>query len=113
VTGAYTRLPGLNFGGKVTVPGAPKPTAPQPEGDKVTGAGIPDSGKIEGTLTGNILRFKWTSDGRKGSGRFVFDKSEMAFSGTYTNSDDPEKVDGVWNGTRKLGGSGGKAPRKP
>lgn len=86
------------------------------EGDKVTGtytrvssgdlaaADTRGNGKIEGTLTGNILLFKRTSDGGNGSGRFVFDKSGMGFSGTYSDSDDPEKADGVWNGTRNPGG---------
>ncbi len=108
VTGTYTRTwSGTNFGGSVTVipPGAP--TRPQPEADKVIG-------KLEGTLTGNILRFKWSSDDGKGRGRFIFDKSEMAFNGTYSHSDDPEDPhEMVWTGTRKIGGGGGKTPVKP
>jgi hypothetical protein len=80
----------------------------QQEGDQITGTYTPGNGRIEGTLKDRILRFKWASDGGAGSGRFVFAKSEMAFSGSYSNSDDPEQADGLWNGTRKLGGSGGK-----
>ncbi len=81
----------------------------QQTGDTVTGTYTPNNGKIEGTVSGKILRFKWTSDGGKGSGRFVLDKGGMAFSGSYSNGDDPDKVDGTWNGTRKVGGGGGKA----
>jgi len=81
----------------------------QQTGDTVTGTYTPNSGKIEGTVSGKILRFKWTSDGGKGSGRFVLDEGGMAFSGSYSNGDDPDKVDGTWNGTRKMGGGGGKA----
>ena len=77
-------------------------------GDKVAGTYTPNDGKIEGTIKDRILRFKWTSDGGAGSGRFVIDKSEMLFNGSYSNSDDPEQTDGLWNGTRKLGGGGGK-----
>ena len=80
----------------------------QQTGDKVTGTYTPGNGQIAGTLKGKILRFTWTSDGEEGSGRLVFTKSEMDFSGSYSNTDDPEQADGLWSGKRKMGG--GKGP---
>jgi hypothetical protein len=76
-------------------------------GNKVTGLYPSKNGKIEGTVVGQVLRFKWESDGGSGSGRFVMDENGWAFGGTYNTGDDPDEVEATWNGTR-MGGSGGK-----
>jgi hypothetical protein len=76
-------------------------------GNKVTGLYPSKNGKIEGTVTGRVLRFKWESDGGSGSGRFVMNDDWWSFSGTYNTGEDPDDVEGTWNGTNK-GGSGGK-----
>ena len=80
----------------------------QQVGNTVIGTYTPANGTIEGTITGQTLRFKWISDGGKGTGRFVIDEDEMAFRGSYSNGEDPDTADVTWNGTRKLGGGGGK-----
>ena len=49
------------------------------------------------------------SDGGSGSGRFVMDESNWAFSGTYNRGDNPDEVDATWNGNRPAG-KGGKTP---
>jgi hypothetical protein len=76
-------------------------------GNKVTGLYPSKNGKIEGTVTGRVLRFKWESDGGSGSGRFVMNEDWWSFNGTYNTGEDPDDVEGTWNGTNK-GGSGGK-----
>ena len=70
-------------------------------GSKVTGTYSPANGKITGTVKGKILRFTWSSDGGKGSGRFVMNEDNQSFSGGYNKGDDPDEVDATWNG-RKL-----------
>jgi len=69
-------------------------------GDRVTGVYPGSNGKIEGTVSGKVLRFKWESDGGSGSGRFVMDESGEAFSGTYNSGDNPDNVEATWNGKR-------------
>ncbi len=69
-------------------------------GDRVTGIYPGNNGKIEGTVSGKVLRFKWESDGGSGSGRFVMEEGGQAFSGTYNKGDDPDEVDATWNGKR-------------
>lgn len=78
-------------------------------GNRVTGLYPGNNGKIEGTVSGKVLRFKWESDGGTGSGRFVMDESNQAFSGTYNSGDDPEEVEATWNGTHAAY-KGGKTP---
>ncbi len=85
-------------------------------GNKVTGVYPSTNGKLEGTVVGQVLRFKWESDGGSGSGRFVMDESTWAFSGTYNRGDDPDEVEATWNGKRaaatggKTSGSGTNLP---
>jgi hypothetical protein len=69
------------------------------KGDQVTGV-YPGNGKIEGTVSGIVLRFKWQSDGGTGSGRFVMDEEDHAFNGTYNRGDNPDDVDATWSGLR-------------
>lgn len=77
-------------------------------GDKVTGVYPRGNGKLEGTVTGKVLRFKWTSDGGTGSGRLVMEESGQAFSGTYNRGNDPDEVDNTWNGKRYVASFTGK-----
>jgi hypothetical protein len=67
-------------------------------GAKVTGVYPRGNGKIEGTVSGRVLRFKWQSDGGTGSGRLVMDESGKAFSGTYNRGNNPDDVENTWNG---------------
>jgi hypothetical protein len=80
-------------------------------GTKVTGIYPRGNGKIEGTVSGRVLRFKWESDGGSGSGRFVMDENANAFSGTYNKGNNPDDVDATWNGKRPAVASD-KAPEK-
>lgn len=81
------------------------------QGDQVTGLYPGNKGKIEGTVSGRVLRFKWESDGGSGSGRFVMDESAQAFSGTYNRGENPDDVDATWNGKRPAVADA-KAPEK-
>jgi hypothetical protein len=68
-------------------------------GDQVTGF-FAGNGRIEGTVSGLVLRFSWRSDSGSGSGRFVMDEKERAFSGTYNKGTNPDDVDSTWSGLR-------------
>src|ERR1051325_8512096 len=68
-------------------------------GGKATGS-YPGNGKIEGAISGRVLRFTWRSDRGSGSGRFVMDEKERAFSGTYNRGSNPDEVDSTWSGLR-------------
>jgi hypothetical protein len=72
----------------------------QQVGSTVIGTFTPNNGKMEGTVTDNILRFKWSTGGGTGSGRFVMDKEQMNFHGTYSLGNDPDKAEGFWYGKR-------------
>jgi len=68
-------------------------------GDQATGS-FAGNGKIEGTVSGRVFRFKWQSDGGTGSGRFVMDEKQRVFNGTYNRGSNPDDVDGTWSGNR-------------
>jgi hypothetical protein len=68
-------------------------------GDQATGV-YSGNGRIEGTVSGRVLRFTWRSDRGTGSGRFVMDEKERAFSGTYNRGSNPDDVDSTWSGLR-------------
>lgn len=56
---------------------------------------------IRGTVTGNVLRFKWIEDGGHGSGKFTMSADGRSFQGTFSNTDNPDDGSGgTWNGTR-------------
>ena len=58
-------------------------------------------GKINGKVSGNVLRFAWVqTDGNQGSGKFVLSGDGQSFAGSYSFSNNPDAVDGAWNGTR-------------
>jgi hypothetical protein len=68
-------------------------------GDQAT-ASLPGTGKIEGVVSGRVLRFTWRSDRGTGSGRFVMDEEQRAFYGTINRGSNPDDVDSTWNGVR-------------
>lgn len=56
---------------------------------------------ITGTVTGNVLRFKWSEDGGRGSGKFTMSADGQSFEGTFSKTDNPDDTSGgTWNGTR-------------
>jgi hypothetical protein len=74
----------------------------QQSGVQVTGQ-YPGNGKIEGTVSGRVLRFKWQSDRGTGSGRFVMEVKNYTFIGTYNRGANPDDVDSTWSGRRPPG----------
>jgi hypothetical protein len=65
------------------------------EGDQVTGEYYANrSGRLEGTLAGTALDFRWTEPRmRPGEGRFSFCPDNMSFSGYWGSNN-------AWHGTR-------------
>ena len=60
------------------------------------------AGTINGKMNGNTLRFGWVQkDGTRGSGKFVLADDGQSFDGTYSFGNDPDAVEGNWNGTRQ------------
>ena len=58
-------------------------------------------GKITGKVSGNVLRFSWTqTHGNSGAGKFALADVGQSFACSYTLSNDPDQVDGTWNGSR-------------
>ena len=56
---------------------------------------------IRGTVTDNVLRFKWFEDGSHGAGRFTMSSDGQSFEGTFSMTDNPDDTSGgKWNGTR-------------
>ena len=59
------------------------------------------SGKIAGKASGNLLRFAWSqADGIAGSGKFILSGDGQSFEGSYNFGDNPDQVEGSWNGSR-------------
>ncbi len=77
----------------------------QQEGKNLTGSYSSDdgtTGRIRGVVKGNVVRFSWTqADGQSGHGKFALAAGGRGFSGSFTLSDDPDEVDGSWNGRRR------------
>jgi hypothetical protein len=61
------------------------------------------AGNINGSVSGNTLRFRWvqSSDSQRGAGKFVLAADGRSFTGSYSFSDNPDAVEGSWNGTRQ------------
>ncbi|KUM23944.1 hypothetical protein AU467_32180 [Mesorhizobium loti] len=60
------------------------------------------AGTISGKMNGNILRFGWVQkDGTRGSGKFVLADDGQSFDGSYNFSNNPDTVEGSWNGRRQ------------
>lgn len=56
---------------------------------------------ITGTVTANVLRFKWLEDGGRGAGRFTMSSDGQSFQGAFSLTDNPDDASGdTWNGTR-------------
>jgi hypothetical protein len=87
------------------------------KGDKVTGTYPAENGKIEGTVSGRNLRFKWESDEGSGSGLFNISTSEKSFGGWFNDGDDPDVEGTRWTSSRISTGkaapsTNGEAPVK-
>ena len=60
------------------------------------------AGRITGNVSGNVLRFAWVQkDGTKGSGKFVLSDDGQSFAGSYNFGNNPDAVEGNWNGMRQ------------
>ncbi|RWM38864.1 SH3 domain-containing protein [Mesorhizobium sp.] len=60
------------------------------------------AGQINGKVSGSVLRFSWVQkDGTTGSGKFVLAGDGQSFNGSYSFSNDPDAIEGSWNGTRQ------------
>jgi hypothetical protein len=69
------------------------------EGKTVTGAYIPFNGRIQGTVSGATLHFKWTQEGGvSGSGSFSMIKGDQSFRGSFRTSGNAAETS--WNGMR-------------
>lgn len=63
--------------------------------------GVQSLSTISGSVTGNVLRFKWSEDGGRGAGRFIISADGRSFQGTFSRTDNPDDASGgTWNGTR-------------
>jgi hypothetical protein len=78
------------------------PLTMQQSGVQVTGQ-YQGNGKIEGTVSGRVLRFRWQSDRGTGSGRFIMEEKNYSFSGTYNRGSNPDDVESTWSGQRPSG----------
>ena len=74
----------------------------QQSGVLVTGQ-YSGNGKLEGTVSGKVLRFRWQSDRGTGSGRFVMEVKNYTFIGTYNRGNNPDDVESTWSGRRPPG----------
>ncbi|WP_189599439.1 MULTISPECIES: hypothetical protein [unclassified Mesorhizobium] len=60
------------------------------------------AGQINGKVSGNMLRFSWVQkDGTRGSGKFTLSDDGQSFAGSYNFGNNPDAVEGSWNGTRQ------------
>ncbi|TIT91491.1 MAG: hypothetical protein E5W55_20080 [Mesorhizobium sp.] len=60
------------------------------------------AGQITGKVSGNVLRFSWVQkDGTRGSGKFTLAADGQSFAGSYNFGNNPDVVEGSWNGTRQ------------
>jgi len=66
---------------------------------RVTGTYTSGMGKIEGTLTGDIMRFRWIEGASGGPGVFMLSEDGDSFSGRW-GYDDIDQEPGPWTGTR-------------
>ena len=75
------------------------------KGGSVTGAyssADGSVGKISGKISGKVLRFAWSqTDGVAGAGKFILSGDGQSFEGSYTFTNNPDNVEGSWNGSRQ------------
>jgi hypothetical protein len=70
-------------------------------GSQVTGSYPRNSGVVEGTIEGNVLRFDWKQTNSRGRGVFRLAADGKSFVGTFSyGTADPEGSRNTWNGTR-------------
>jgi hypothetical protein len=71
------------------------------EGNRVTGT-YGQQGKLEGTVNGDVLRFKFSQNGGQGAGVFTLAPDGKSFSGQRVFTENPNnEPDGAWSGRRK------------
>lgn len=75
-------------------------------GDHVMGL-YEGNGKLEGTISGRVLRFNWQSDRGTGSGRFIMEEKNFSFSGSYNRGSNPDDVESTWSGKSMANPDGG------
>lgn len=69
-------------------------------GTIVTGSYDYKGGKLEGTIVGNRLDYKWTqNNGKKGKGYFIISDDGKSISGRYGYNDDNASA-GEWTGRK-------------
>ncbi|MBA3726498.1 MAG: hypothetical protein H0W86_08600 [Armatimonadetes bacterium] len=70
-------------------------------GQRVAGTYTSGDGVIEGTVTGDIMRFRWLErgSGRGGPGAFTLSEDGNSFTGRW-GYDDVDQEPGPWTGTR-------------
>lgn len=74
------------------------------DGDFVSGSyssSDGSEGRIDGRVRGNVLRFSWEQVGLGGSGKFTLSEDANSFRGSFTFGDNPDVVEGRWNGKRR------------
>lgn len=72
-------------------------------GSSVSGTYDHDGGRITGTLSGDVLTYRWSQkSGRQGVGTFTLAGDGKSFSGpwSYTNADGSLGSGGTWSATR-------------
>jgi hypothetical protein len=71
------------------------------------GPTLQTASSIRGTVTDNVLRFKWFEEGDHGAGRFTMSSDGESFEGTFSKTDNPDDTSGgTWNGTRQTSFAG-------
>lgn len=75
----------------------PFPVTMLQSGDHVMGL-YQGNGRLEGTVSGRVLRFTWRSDIGTGSGKFVMEDKNYSFIGTYNRGSNPDDVEATWSG---------------
>ena len=71
-------------------------------GDNVTGNYDHPYGKVEGTVSGKRLRFRWTQGTDTGTGTLILSDDGRSFTGWWSRSNNPDdKSGGGWSGRRK------------
>ena len=88
-----------------TAQGSPYTMTLDQNGNGVTGSyigGDGSSGQINGTVSSNELRFSWQqADGLGGAGKYTLSADGDSFTGSFTLGNNPDVVEGSWNGTRR------------
>lgn len=81
-------------------------------GDHVLGT-YQGNGRLEGTISGKVLRFTWRSDSGTGSGRFIMEEKNSSFSGSFNRGSNPDDVDSTWSGRLQTNSESRPGPCDP